>query len=405
MAAPYQRTLAGLLAGTLAVVAIFNWLADPYSIYGAPKVKWFNADKVEFVSHLRLTKAHRVATLKPSAIILGSSRAGHGLDPDHPGWEEQRVYNLAIPSPSMYEIYRYFQHANAVQPLKRVVLVLDYRSFTKDGVGGDFSEERMAATTSGMMNPYYIKGIADDLVDSLLSMDALSASLRNARRQGWPKDALFDNGRWDRVTDRYDHRKAFFVFMGNTLRRLKERVPYQSHELMGFDYLRDLIRICHQQGVDLRILISPSHAWHWEAFRVLGLWPQLEDLKRTLVHINEREAARAGKPPFPLYDFSGDNSLTTEAVPAAGNPSARMHWFWDSVHYKKALGDVILNRVLGDGRSGGSVPSDFGISLRAENVEPHLARLRAAQRTYADTHPEDIEIIERLAISAHATQR
>jgi hypothetical protein len=85
------------------------------------------------------------------------------------------------------------------------------------------------------------------------------------------------------------------------------------------NYFRSLLDIVYRDNVDLRILISPSHARLWEAPDSVGLWKKFEQWKREMVQINEQQANKYGKTPFPLWDFSGYNTFTTEEVPPLDN--------------------------------------------------------------------------------------
>lgn len=94
-----------LLAGTM--VAGFNYFIDSYSLFATPRIKGINANKVDFVEHLRLSNIYAIDRVKPDALIIGTSRAGRGLSPEHPGWRDQRCYNAALPGINLYEILRY----------------------------------------------------------------------------------------------------------------------------------------------------------------------------------------------------------------------------------------------------------------------------------------------------------
>ena len=86
MAKRYLLILVLVIIASLLCVGMLNWFVNPYSIYSSPKIEGINKDKTEFLNHLRLTKAYQVSRQKPTSIILGTSRSGRGLDPDHPGW-------------------------------------------------------------------------------------------------------------------------------------------------------------------------------------------------------------------------------------------------------------------------------------------------------------------------------
>jgi hypothetical protein len=56
--------------------------------------------------------------------------------------------------------------------------------------------------------------------------------------------------------------------------------------------------------------------------RALGIGERYEFWLKELVRINEEEAALAGKPPLPLWDFSDPNTITTRARSRGGRPRA-----------------------------------------------------------------------------------
>jgi len=173
--------------------------------------------------------------------------------------------------------------------------------------------------------------------------------------------------------------------------------PYKfSHEGdEPLSHVRRLIAYAHAHGIDLKLLISPSHARQWETLAVDGLWPDWEEWKRRLVAMNEEEAGKAGRAPFALWDFSGYSAITTEPFPAAGDNAARMKWYWESSHFNKEAGDVALNRVF----ARGDVPADFGVTLTSANIERHLETLRRDRALWVKANPQDVAEIERIAAS------
>ena len=65
-----------------------------------------------------------------------------------------------------------------------------------------------------------------------------------------------------------------------------------------------------------------------------------------------------------------------------------MRWFWDYSHYRRAAGDLILDRVFGHSEPSRTLPADFGVRLTAENVDAHLARSKTKLTDWAATNPE-----------------
>ncbi|CAN7386462.1 hypothetical protein LJR220_003438 [Bradyrhizobium sp. LjRoot220] len=133
--------------------------------------------------------------------------------------------------------------------------------------------------------------------------------------------------------------------------------------------------------------MTPLHASVRQLLTELGLSDRYAFWQKELVRINEQEAARAGRKPLPLWDFSDANSITREAVPAPADLTP-MRWFWEYSHYRNAAGNLILDRVLGHDRRQLSLPADFGVRLTGENIDAHLAHSRVGLAHWTPTNSE-----------------
>ena len=116
--------------------------------------------------------------------------------------------------------------------------------------------------------------------------------------------------------------------------------------MSSFDAFRFMLRRGYQQDTDLRLFMTPLHVSVRHLLVARGLGERYEFWQRELARINEEEAARAGRKPFPLWDFSNANSITREAIPAATDLTP-MHWFWEISHYRSATGNIVLPSAAG----------------------------------------------------------
>ena len=182
----YQfRKYIRLILITLLIIILaggFNWLVDPYGIYDSPKIEGFNTQKPEVISHTLMTKSYVVQRLKPQAIILGTSAAQWGINPDHEGWSYQPVYNLGLPAVNMYTMLRYLQHAHNIQPLKQVVVCLDFDIFNIHHLTVDSATEaRLSVSYDGETTSSFRRFY--EIIATLFSIDALSSSLNTIINQ------------------------------------------------------------------------------------------------------------------------------------------------------------------------------------------------------------------------------
>jgi hypothetical protein len=387
-----KRTV-GTIVVCLTVVGAFNLLIDPFDIYDMPRIKGFNADKTQVATHLRLTKAYAVRAIRPQGIVLGSSRAERGLDPDHPGWSGnvKPVYNLAFAAANIYEIMRYLQHAHCISPLKQIVIGLDFFTFNANTENkSDFLEERLCKEKEYE----HVSVIVHDKIQTILSADAVKASISTIKgaNRGEEAKLYLSNGQvyWDygkEKTKKIGCRNAFLESDRIYLNNYKFNL-YDNSGRSTLRYLAEIVRLARRDNIDLRLFISPDHARMLEAMKLAGLWPQYEEWKRALVALLEADAsANVGKEPFLLWDFSGYNSITVEAVPEPSDLQSSMRFYWESSHYKKEAGDLILNRIFGKEML---KENDFGVVVSTRNIEQHLWSIRLKQKEYERTHPEDM---------------
>ena len=116
-------------------------------------------------------------------------------------------------------------------------------------------------------------------------------------------------------------------------------------EVSAFAPFRFMLRRAYAEGTDLRLFVTPNQTAIRVFLDALGLGERYEFWLKELVRINESEAARAGRQPLPLWDFSAPNTITREPIPAIGDLTP-MRWYWEFSHYRKETGDLILDRVL-----------------------------------------------------------
>lgn len=390
--AHHLRGLLGAIATLALAIALFNGFVDPYRVFGAPDVQGFNALKPDFVESLRLTTPYALERARPEGLILGTSRAGRGYSPQHAAWGELTAYNAALPAVSLYEMWRTLQHAQATRSVKRLVLGLDNRVFYADRDGnGAFSERRLAVAPDGRPQHRLFTATLPDYAASLLSVDALLASLRAIRYQGWTTLSLARDGRWESVGDDFDSYHGFRVMTVNTFDRYRRYAAEEFRLPAAVEPLREIIRLCHRERIELHMIIPPAHAWHFEAMRLTGMGARFDDIRRAIVEVNADAAREAGADPFPVWDFSGYRGHNVEAAPARAGE--RPQWFWETVHFNTLLGDAVLDEVFGLASPGAPA---LGSRLDGRDIDAHLAAWHAARADYAAGHAAEVSEIETL---------
>ncbi len=376
----------------LLLLPLFNAVVDPYGLYPLVKIDGVNWPKPEMMTTVTIHKSFKVAQFEPEVVVLGTSRAGFGIDPENDAWPDafQPRYNLSILGANTFVTRRVLEHAQTLHPLKQAVFGLDFFTFNVyfqqvPDYRGDF----MIIDDDGRLNRHFDMKI---MVASLLSKDALQASYKTITSKKKHKATIGENGmffgpiRKDKLRQGFmKMEKLYFqtVYLAGMRRKYAfNRLDTGASSLEEF---RKLVVYCRENQIDLELFISPPHARHQEIIRVLGIWPLFEQWKRELVRILQEENHTS-----PLWDFSGYNSMTTDDISKEGK-----HYYIDSSHYHPVLGNMILSRLFHYNDK--SVPTDFGRVLTSDNIEENLLMIRTEQKKYRADYPDDVMEINSLA--------
>ena len=137
--------------------------------------------------------------------------------------------------------------------------------------------------------------------------------------------------------------------------------------------LQNMIALCREKDIDLEFVIYPYHAQILLLFDSVGLWEAFQGWKRTMVAEIAAHPSTVTGSRMLLWDFSGFHRYATEPIPRPQDRSTQLQYYWEAGHFKKALGDLVLNRVLGQETSPDAA---FGVVLTPQNVEAVLAQGR-----------------------------
>lgn len=381
-----RRYLQMLLVGALGLFGsaiAFNAAIDPYAVVGTPRIAGINADKPLLGRQSRLHTAADTVRKPIDALVVGASTA-EGIPDQHAFWGDARVYVLAVGGANAYETFRYLQHVTANHKLRRVVIALDFFAFNGYRTPTvDFREDVLDVTVAGLPNP----AAARERLRWLLSIDSLadSASTLLVQRRGGSGG---DSGQRTKLREMFRQiDQAFIERTYLTPPAYRYAFDESPHGKAPMAVLADALALCRERGIAVDMFITPSHARALAVIQAIGLWPTFEAWKRSLADLG------AHSPGVRAWDFSGFGPETTEALPPAAEPFARMVNYRDQIHFNPVLGTRILERFAG-------TPSDFGVELEPARIDAHLAAIRTGFRAWVGTAPDDVAEIAGLARAA-----
>ena len=380
----YKKFCLKFLASVLAIsagVAAFNIIVDPYEFWNVYRAQGFNmlSTRAEELERLQKPLDFLMLKEKPETVFIGTSQMIYAMDmEEYKALSGKSAYNFSLRGGTMYEQRRVLEHVLANDDkLKDVYIGIVYANFIScshhrhQKVAGEFAEE------DEQYGKTYVN--LDSLGKTLFSWNAVKDSvnkiLDNHKNQ-WEHPYYMPSGKV------YDDNVDSFVQRSNweftrTLALMKREGNYRDCQLAqdSFDELAYMMELCRERGVEVHLFICPVHAQLMEA--LAADWDVYEDWKRAIVKM------------APVMDFSGYNELTMSPVKPGFVAEDTNPYFWDVMHMKTSVGNGILACLLGQ-----ATPEEsHGQLLTPQNIEEHLAGLRAKRDAWAQAHPDNVEMI------------
>jgi hypothetical protein len=135
----------------------------------------------------------------------------------------------------------------------------------------------------------------------------------------------------------------------------------------GIAAAREMVARCELHQVECRFFISPLHADVLLAMYHLGLWPELEKLKRGLAQL------------APTYDFTRYSHVIDERIGPVP----------EAFHYSPALGELVAKAMTGLRTP--DMPENFGAVIEPGNIDASLAAWRAERDGWIVRHADVVE--------------
>lgn len=368
----YSLHILFLTLALCSAVAIFNYIVDPYSVYHFKNADSDRLSRVDQFYRMRMSKPWQLSQIKPTAVVIGTSRTG-SISPNHPAWPEQQSFNLSVPGMTPYEMLRFIEHAQANGPLDKLTIGVDFEAFvsaephTRPG----FIEARMAPHQGVYESLLTAWQRARDISDTLLSINALSLSITAVSGADEPGRRYYNDGSWIKAKARLTGRSGM-VFVG------KDRIVAFLDKTLDLEkniaLLGQILRFCHQHNIDTRLFVTPEHVFLIDLWSRLGYQEQWVEFHRALIAINRDIARDMGRPAFPLWGFNDLEKFVDEPIAKAGK--GLQSNFVDGVHFQKNFGGAIMDGIWDES-------TGIGARLDRERLDLYMVKVQQLSDNFA----------------------
>ena len=381
----YLAMLALLLAGGAMLAGAFVVIVDPYGLYGVVRRTGFNAVKPGLSRYQNQIKQEHALRRRPQFIILGNSRAEIGFDPRASALAALGAgYNLAIPGTGLATAASQFAQLRQAGIYPSTVIVgLEFIDFLNPAVAP------AARPAPAGVSP--AQGRADWRFDAIFSLASVKDAVHTLRIQRDGEAASMSADGFNPLQEYGAHvrRDGYHKMFAQRARESAANLGRKSTRGLATDdflALRAFLLAMAATQADIKLVIYPYHAQMLAMFEAAGLWPLFDEWKAQLVLAIGDVRVRFPHARISLTDFSGYGAYNCEHIPAANERDAATRWYWEAGHFKKALGDIVLQRLIapqeiaaGDGQ--------FGMPLDGASLAANRARIAQERGSCAAAQP------------------
>lgn len=380
---------ATIFTAILSVIALVV-VIDPYGIYQVTPARaglnWVKPNPTRYQNEIKLT---HVVALKPDVLIFGNSRAEIGFNPEGSLLSNGNAlaYNLAIPGTSIATAYEQLAYLLRIgQKPKLIVIGLEFLDFVDPpGV------TPIAAVVPNLPQQHPIEKRFWQF-DSLFSFTSLKDALRTVAIQLEKSPETITSRGFNPLKQYRLHAQAegyYALFSHKARENAKVYLRKAGGSLNGADFgrLSAMIELAQRSDIQTKIVIYPYHAQILTLFELTGLWPFFEDWKQRVIRdvdAIKRPSPEAG---VELFDFSGYSTYACERIPDKGDRKTETRWYWEGGHFKKALGEKILERILAEPSAGPKEDPEFGVELESGNWAVNQRRIVAERARCLEANP------------------
>ena len=394
----YIRWFTASIVIGITITAALVVIIDPYAQYQIVVRPGFNLIKPGLTRYQQENKLMRAAQLRPDVLILGHSRAEVGFDPDASVFTQRGLtaYNLAIPGTGISTARAEVEHLDraGIKP-KVIILGVEFLDFMEAPQKRSAAAEHARPTVDpqGAMRWFW-------RFDSLFSIASIIDALHTLLIQFDPEMPIMTYRGFNPLQEyaRMAREEGYFPLFQQRAQENTEiylRKAKGSLSLADLAHLRAILDLAAKNASEVKLIIYPYHAQILALFEETGLMPPLEEWKNSLTR--EVSVARLHHPgaSIALFDFSGYGNYNCERIPAKGHREAVTRWYWEAGHFKKELGDVVLDVVLSSpgnplpmGGAGEDRSNVFGFELNEANGEMNRRRIHLERSQCMRSYPE-----------------
>ena len=351
----YNKKIFCCFIGILLGLIFFNVIVDPYKIFNAPKIKYFNAKKADADRNQRVTKIVNLKLDKTplDSVFLGSSRVNATISENYYNkLTDLKTKNLGMNALSHSETIKVANYVILVHPeIKKIYVGLDFFRFL----------EKNKDEKREVVIPKTTKLTIAEINPLILSFNTTLSSINTVKANLFPK----------KKKKEYNP-KPEFIRIINQYANNYENAKLSIEEI---EKLKQFQIDMNEKGIDVIFYTNPTHAIDMALIDELKVLPVFNEWK---IQLAEH---------FDYIDFDFINDLTVETV------DKNTKYFKESSHGTVKLGEIIVDYLI-------LKNNNYAKEINKNNVRSFSALNNNKIKNWERNNPDWIEIIEKAILKS-----
>lgn len=317
---------------TLSVIAAFNYVVDPFGVFGDKYFKMYGYD---------MTKNPRIAKIgyldnyngEYNSYIIGGSKCS-SINPkvlnEYYGGDTS-FYSMLMYGGDFYDYEQTLYYLVENYDVKNIVVHKSMHEISHyHEVKDEINNKMHSKVLKEPLLPFYFKFLT---LNINYSTDKIGTILKQKYDTRSDVDFIFDQGVYDKsIRDK--------EILGTKEEFIKNHEEFQ-YDLAKMDSsgkeenLKSLERMkdyCDKNDVDFTFVVAPTYSGEMDRYDKEGV----EDFLERASHI------------VGFWDFSGYNSISQDP-----------RNFYDQMHYRNSVGEIMMDKMYGINKL--ESPEDFGV--------------------------------------------
>lgn len=315
-----------LFAFCVLMIAVFNYVVDPYYIFRNTTIKGLNNIKTHQFSNRRsiIYSDIKMHSKNKDIVFTGNCMLTHS--------DKENVAFFTVPIVKFSEVAEVIKNLIQVSP--------DLKTIYWGMFFDDFWNEDIQDSDKNVLPDTFSKNLElQDFVNLFFSYNTTKYSLETVKNSMTEQDVKYI----------YPYREIAFKHYdtGFSLKALKE--------------ISEVCDFAKQHNINLVLYYSPIHVTKKMHIYSKGQWQNFQKTKLELAKIAD------------FYDYSLFNEYNS------GLLDANSKYYTDNVHFSVEYNDIIVNDILSDNKQ-------IGVLITKDNVENVTAKDSLALKDYIEKH-------------------